>query len=79
MKLEEGINEIFDIYSCNNSEKFPYFLIVGAGVFNLYGKQFINSVSNVMPKLIAKQTAKGLAVNGAINIITSLLSAVFRR
>ena len=48
-------------------------------MFNLYGKQFINSVSNVMPKLIAKQTAKGLAVNGAINIITSLLSAVFRR
>lgn len=32
MKLEEVINEIFDIYSCDNNEKFPYFLIVGAGV-----------------------------------------------
>ena len=48
-----------------------------AGVFNLYAKQFISSVSKAMPKVIAKQTAKGLAMNGVNNIITSFLSAIF--
>ena len=32
MKLEEAINEINNIYSCDNAEKYPFFLIVGAGV-----------------------------------------------
>lgn len=32
MKLENAIEEIFSIYNCITDEKFPYFLIVGAGV-----------------------------------------------
>ncbi len=32
MKLEEAIENIFSTYECDNQDKFPYFLIVGAGI-----------------------------------------------
>ncbi len=47
-----------------------------AGVFNLYGKQFINSVTDAMPAIIVKSTANGLAKNTISSIASGLANFI---
>ena len=45
-----------------------------AGVFNLYGKHLLESISKVIPNLIARLTFNNLVKVGLTNIITVLIS-----
>lgn len=50
-----------------------------AGVFNLYGKQLVNSISNAMPKIILKQTVKSLVKLGGITSFTSFSDFLLKK
>lgn len=47
------------------------------GVFNLYGKKFIETASRALPSTVAKLTAKNLGSLGATTIMSTIIGIHF--
>lgn len=47
------------------------------GVFNLYGKKFIETASRALPSTVAKLTAKNLGKLGATTILSTIIGIHF--